>query len=280
MRCSRRLSLQLCRAPFALKTHALAHHHLCQPFTGGSSRDRVAHHPAPAQHRHPVGDTQHFLQLVRDKDQRLAVGPQLAHHPEQALDLLRSEHAGRLVENQHRDAAQQRAQNLDALFFAGREIGHAGVGIDRQAVAAAQLSNLATHAACRKERRPGSQRQILGHRMPQNQHWMLRHQPDAQPQGVGGRGHPHLLTRQQHLALVRTVQTIQDGNKCRFARAVLAQQRQHLAPLQAERHVVVGDYAGKALGDVLKLQHRKAGKIGHAPPGGEKSNRNRLNRTG
>ena len=57
---------------------------------------------------------------------------------EQRLGLLRRQHRGRLVEDQHARAAVQRLQDLHALALADRQLGDARVGIDAQPELAAR----------------------------------------------------------------------------------------------------------------------------------------------
>ena len=64
----------------------------------------------------------------------------------------------------------------------------------------------------------------------------------------------HGLAVDQDLALVRVVEPVQDVHQRRLAGAVLAEQRVHLAAPEIEVDVVVGDDAGKALGDPAKLE--------------------------
>ena len=47
-----------------------------------------------------VGDREHLVELVRDEDDRQALGLELAQVVEELVDLLRHQHRGRLVEDQ------------------------------------------------------------------------------------------------------------------------------------------------------------------------------------
>ncbi len=58
---------------------------------------------------------------------------------------------------------------------------------------------------------------------------------------------------EQNLALVRLVHAIENFHQRRFTRAVLAQQRVNLAGLHVEVDAIVGENAGKALGDAAHL---------------------------
>ena len=63
---------------------------------------------------------EHLVELVRDEDDRRPLRRQRAQDLEQVLRLLRGQHRGRLVEDQHLGAAEQRAQDLDALLLRRR----------------------------------------------------------------------------------------------------------------------------------------------------------------
>src|SRR5436305_824188 len=55
---------------------------------------------AAPEHGDPVGDLEHFVQLVADEDDRGALGSEHAHDLEQLLRLLRREHRCRLVQDE------------------------------------------------------------------------------------------------------------------------------------------------------------------------------------
>ena len=73
---------------------------------------------AGAQHRDAVGDRQHLVQLVRDEDDREPVRHEAAQHHEQAFDLLRGQHRGRLVEHEDARAAIEHLEDLEPLLLA------------------------------------------------------------------------------------------------------------------------------------------------------------------
>ena len=56
---------------------------------------------AAAQHGDAVGDGEHFVELVADEDDGLAVGRHLAQGVEEGFGFLRREDGGRLVEDQN-----------------------------------------------------------------------------------------------------------------------------------------------------------------------------------
>ena len=79
-------------------------------------------HAAPPQHRDAVGDVEDLVELVADEHDRLAGLAQASEVLEQLLGLLRREHRGGLVEDQHVDAPVERLQDLDTLLLADRQV--------------------------------------------------------------------------------------------------------------------------------------------------------------
>ena len=77
--------------------------------------------PVP-EHRDPVRELEHLADLVGDEDEASAVGDHLPEHGEEVVDLLRRQHRRRLVEDQQRDVAVERLDDLDALPLADREL--------------------------------------------------------------------------------------------------------------------------------------------------------------
>ncbi len=72
------------------------------------------------------------MQLVGDEDDRAAVGGHGAQRLEQRAGLLRRQHRGRLVQDQHARVAVERLEDLDALLLADRELPDARAGVDGQ----------------------------------------------------------------------------------------------------------------------------------------------------
>ena len=72
---------------------------------------------AVAQHRHAVGDREHFLQLVADKDDRDAVIAQLFEQLEQRGGLVLGDRGRRLVQQQDLGLQRQRFGDLDDLHL-------------------------------------------------------------------------------------------------------------------------------------------------------------------
>ena len=99
----------------------------------------VVDRPAAAEHGHAIGDRLHLVELVRDEDDGLAFVRHRAQRPEERLGLLRREHGGRLVHDQHARVAIERLQDLDPLLLADRELPDLRLRVHGEAVLLAQL---------------------------------------------------------------------------------------------------------------------------------------------
>ena len=79
--------------------------------------------------------------------------PQLTHHRHQFVGLLRCQHRGRLVEDEHLRVARQRLDDLDALLDPDREVLDEGIGIDVEPNRL-EISRTFARAAARSSRPP------------------------------------------------------------------------------------------------------------------------------
>ena len=237
--------------------HVAPDHHARERLLGRAlGRHRLDLLAAP-QHAHAVGDVEHLAELVGDEDDRLALRGQRAQDPEQLLRLLRGQHRGRLVEDQHVGAAVERAQDLDALLGADRDVGHPRVGVDREPEAVGELA----HAPGRRLRvqqqplaRLVGEDDVLRHRHHRDEHEVLEHHADPELDGPRRRVDHDRLAVQVHLALVRAVEPVEDAHQRRLAGAVLAQQGVDLALAQVEIDAVVRDDRAESLGDAPELE--------------------------
>ena len=99
-----------------------ADHHRGQRGLGRGLGVGFAYYLAVAQHNDAVADAQHFLELVRDEDDRFALAAQQLHHVEQPVDLLWRQDRCRLVQDEDIGVAVERLDNLDALAHADRQV--------------------------------------------------------------------------------------------------------------------------------------------------------------
>ena len=99
------------------RADGVAHHHVRQGLLVGILGGHVADVFALAQHRHPVGDLQHLVELVGDDDEGLSVRLHVAHDGEELVGLLRGQHGGGLVQNQDVGAAVEDLDDLHRLLL-------------------------------------------------------------------------------------------------------------------------------------------------------------------
>ncbi len=78
----------------------------------------------------------------------------------------------------------------------------------------------------------------------------------------------HRAIVDQHLALVRLNQPVQDVHQCALARAVLAEQGADLTWLDHQVDVIVGDQVTEALGDATQLKLQPAASPSLTPASG------------
>ncbi len=245
-----------------LEQHLAADHQLGQAALGGAlGGDRRDLHAAP-QHGHAVGDLQHLVELVRDQDDGGAARAQLAQHLEQLERLLRRQHRGRLVEHQQARVAVERLQDLGPLLHADADVLHPR-GRDRPAGRSGRTVRATRRSASAMSMNGaaaglGREDDVLGHRHHRDQHEVLVHHADAGLDGVGAGGEVLGRALEHDLALVGPVQAVQAVHQRRLARAVLAEQRVHLARPHVEIDAVVRGEVAEALRDAPELEHRGA----------------------
>ena len=85
---------------------------------------------------------------------------------------------------------------------------------------------------------------------------MLVHHADAALDGRLRAEMLYALSLDVHLAVCRCVDAVEDVHERGFARAVFADEREHLALFYFKRHVVVCEHAGEFHRDVLKFYNR------------------------
>ncbi len=231
-----------------------------QPLFGFVARIDLRDHATGAHHGAHMRERADLVQLVADEQHAHAIGRQLAQRGEQPLHRLRRQHRGRLVEDQQARRAKQRAQDLDPLALAHRQVVHARLGVDRQAVALGHLGQPRAHAGRRPVGRQ-SELQVVDHgQRVEQREVLMHHRHAATPRGIRAvQGDRRAVERDAagiglHLAGDHLHQR-------GLAGAVLAQDRVDLARLHVERDRIVGHHRRVALGDVAQGQARHG--VGH-----------------
>ena len=216
-----------------------------------------------AEHRDPVRDLQHLVELVGDEDDGGAGLGQAADDPEQLLRLEGRQDGGRLVQHEDVALAVERLEDLHPLAHADGEVLDLGVRVDVEVVLLAQLDDssarrLAVERADRPADALGAQRDRLDDVEDGDELEVLVDHADA---GVDRLPRVREGTRRpvdQDLARVGLVQARQDVHQGALAGTVLAQQAEDLPAVSGDGDPVVGEHAREALGDVLQLEaHRR-----------------------
>lgn len=120
--------------PVDVQGDRVAHHHIGEGLGIGLGRVHGADVLPLAQHRHPVGDGHDLMELVRDDDDGLSVGLHRTQDGKETLGLLRGEHGGGLVQNEHVGPPVEHLHDLHRLLFRHRHVVDLLVGVDAEAV--------------------------------------------------------------------------------------------------------------------------------------------------
>ena len=227
-----------------------AHHHLRQRATAGFRRVGRRHHAPVAQHRDAVGDAQHFVQLVADKDDRQPLLLQVAQIAEQLVGLLRRQHGGRLVEDQDAGVVIERLEDFDALALADRKILDARRRVEGDAKVLGGGATRACAAARSRWKPPASPRitfSVTVSGAARAKCWVTMPMPRAMASRGARMWANWPLTHT--LAGVGMVEAVEDAHERALARAVFAQQGMDFALVQRKIDVVIGHQRAKALGD-------------------------------
>jgi hypothetical protein len=218
-------------------------------------------HPAGAHHRDAVGDRHDLAQLVGDQDDRAALVAQRPQHAEELVGLLRGQHAGRLVEDEDAGAAIERLQDLDALLQPDRQLADHGVGIDRQAVVAAErCQRLPGFRQAAGQQRPalGAQHDVLQHGEVVDQHEVLVDHADAGGDGVLGRADRHRACRRRGSRRHRRGRSRRGCSSASTCRRRSRRRCRGSSRARPERDVAVGVHRAEALVDADAARPRPA----------------------
>ena len=137
-----------------------------------------------------VGDLAHLAQLVGDEDDGGAGLLELAHDRHELVGLLRGEHGGRLVEDEHLRVARQRLDDLDALLHADGQVFDEGVRVDVEAEPRGDLAHLRARRvqveAAAERGLLVAEHDVLGDGEDGDEHEVLVHHADAGRHRVAG----------------------------------------------------------------------------------------------
>lgn len=233
-----------------------ANHEVGQVLAGGALGVQRLDGLAVTQDGHLVGDAHDLAHLVRDEDDRLALGGEGVDDVEQTLDLDVREDGRGLVQDEELGAAVEDLQDLNALLHADGHLGDLLVEVNLQAVAVRKLLDLllVSRSVELGARALGSQDDVLQASHGLDQHEVLVHHANAQGHRIGGALDPHLFATIEDLAIRGLVEAHENVHERGLARSVLAQQGVDLSLANREVHVLVGVFGTEALADVLHPQ--------------------------
>ena len=230
----------------------LADHVADDPFQIDVRARRMGRDLAIAQHDRMVGDGQRFFQMVRDIDDRDALRLQIADHLEQHRHLRRRQGRGGLVHDQDARIDRQGPRDLDQLLLAQPQVLDARQRVNVLFQLLHQRAGLALLLGivdARRARDLAPHEDIVAHVHVRRQGQFLVDDGNAEVPRGDGRADRRGPALQQQFARCRLLDARQDLHQRRFSRAVLAEQRGHLAAM----HVEI---------DALERMHRAEG-LGH-----------------
>ena len=188
-----------------------------------------------------------------------------AQQTEHFVGLVRSEHGRRLVEYEQPLIEIEQFQDFEFLLFARRHGGHRNIERNAKRHAVEKRFERA-HLLFPVDdgRRIGAADDEIfsaGHRGHQRE--VLIDHADAQRASVARIADRHFRAVEQDLAFVRRIEAHDAFDECRFAGAVLAEQRVDGSGLDLDRHIVERDQRTEHLGHADRLErgraHRGAG---------------------
>ena len=210
--------------------------------------------------RDAVGAGADIGELVGDHHHRPPVVREAAHQPVKPRRLGRREHRRRLVEDDQPGVEVEDLGELDELPLADREIPdqrpRVDVGGERAEFFRHRL--VLRGGAPRPGMRPGNE-QVLDDAQRREQAELLEHHADAERHRIARRGDGHLPAVDQDRARVGRDKAVDELHQRRFAGAVLAEERQHLAFRDVQADRVVGDEIAVAFAQALEADERCGG---------------------
>jgi hypothetical protein len=234
-------------------------HHLDQRVHIGRAHVRMPRVGAVAQHADAVAHLEDLVQVMRDEDHRHAPGAQLAHDPEQVPGFVRREGGGRLVEHQQARLQRQRLADLDELLLRHGEPADRHTEVDLHAQLFEQRLRRTLHR--RPVQQPetvlqvAAEKNVLHRVQVRDEAELLEDDADARCDRVAVARKLSFAALDEDAPLVGLVDAAQDLHQRRLARAVLAEQRVHLAPADREVDARERLHARKALGHAFQPEH-------------------------
>ena len=185
-----------------------------------------------------------------DDDDGVSLLLHTAQHRKELLDLLHRQNGGGLVQNDDLGAVIQHLDNLQGLLFRHGHVLDLLFGVDVKPKLFGHGLDLGIAVLFQQKARL-----LLAHpdvvrgREHLHQLEVLMDHADPQALGLLGGVDGHGLALHEDLASVGLVNAGEHIHQRSLARAVLAQQRQDLAPAQGQVYILVGHHASEGLGN-------------------------------
>ena len=250
------------------KFHVPSHHHAGQLGTVTVFYVHRAHILALTQNGTAIGHRHNLIQFMSDKQNGFSLGGQIPHDLQKLLDLLGGQHRRGLIEDQYLVIPVQHLQNLCTLLHTDGYILNEGVRIYLQSVSLGQRHYLLAGLIPLEHTKPGvlhAQDNVIQNGEALHHFEVLMHHADTEViRIVGGidLNHPAVFLDDTLLCLIHTEQYAHQSG---FSGAVLAQQGMDLPVLQLDRHVIVGNDAGKTFGYVHHFNGVRCGIQSNSP---------------
>ena len=164
---------------------------------------------------------------------------------------LRREDGSRFIQNEELRLSHQCAKNLDALTLTHREFHHNRGGIHLQTVLFTEQANF-TFDLCSRNTGRKTKRYIFRNRKRIEKREMLVHHCDAEFTRLCRGFNAERMPVKRNFALVWTGGTVDDFHQGGLARAVLAEDGEHLTGRNIKRYMIVCCNARIALRNVAK----------------------------
>ena len=228
---------------------------LHQHLAGEVRHGALQRHNAVAQDGNMRGQLEHLGQAVCNVNNADALFAQIVHAFEQAFHFLKGKGAGGLVQNEHLRIAQKPAQYLYKLLLGNGKAGGLAVQIQMPANLV-HLLHKAPAQLCRLFRK--ADEDIFLHRHVREQHGLLRHHIDARRQGHRGAREVQLFPFDINVALVLLIDAHDNFHQRAFARAVSADEGQHLARAHRKVDALQNGVQAERFADALYREQRRA----------------------
>ena len=224
--------LWFCRCLIYGQVYFPLHHHLGELGRVKVLDFSVACDLTMAQHRYPAAQLHDLVQFMGNKDDAVALIPQLLELNEQLPCLLRRQNGGRFVQDQNLHASDQALQQLDLLLLSYGKVPDQLVRLHVQVELVHRLLGDPDGLLLIEDRSLSglhAQDNVLRHRQVGYLHKMLMHHADTLCNSVQRIGNVCFFPIDIDFAFLMRFQSKQDLHQCRFTGTVFSDQGMDLA---------------------------------------------------